>query len=406
MDTSKLKDITGKLGFFRDYSSLLLPIVIAVIGILLFVPNHMMSKKLKEKVARESVSLRAQKVKSLVNTAVADEQWKVEQQYQDSYYQDANQIAQLARQSSQRELLSYKIFPKPQGSSTLVFEEFGYNFQSSIEKLISNINGRDCPTDSDIEKSLEMTNLPSTGYSKGASQLKSERESLIRDEICLQHAENTSVYINPYDLSGYGFWEDYQYDLGMAETIEDCWYWQVGYWIIEDVILTIESLNSGSGSVFSSPVKRLFAVSFSLGESIESPFYVTDSGLTTPCTRRMSNEEIDVVHFYVSVLVRSKAILPFMKELCSGKSHKFRGFFNEKGEQVFKHNQITILKSQIESIDRESEEHSLYRYGEDAVFSLNLVCEYVFNRAGYDEIKPETIKGTEDTATATSNPIR
>jgi len=406
MDTSKLKDIIGKLGFFRDYSSLLLPIVIAVIGILLFVPNQMMSKKLKENVARESIGLRAQKVKLLVNTAVAGEQWKAEQKYQDSYSQDANQIAQLARQSSRRELLSYKIFPKPRGSSTLVFEEFGYEFRSAIDKLISGINGLDCPTDSELEKNMKMTSLPSTGYLAGKSQQRSERESLIKDEICRQKAESTSVYINPYYLSGYGFWEDYQYDLGMAESIEDCWYWQLGYWIIEDVIVTIESLNRGSGNVFISPVKRLVAVSFALGEASESPIYVIDSGLTNPCTSRMSNEEIDVVHFYVSVLVRSKAILPFMKELCNAKSHKFRGFLNKKAEQVFKRNQITILKSQIESIDREVGEHELYRYGEDAVFELNLVCEYVFNRAGYDEIKPATVKGTADTATSNQNPIR
>jgi len=39
--------------------------------------------------------------------------------------------------------------------------------------------------------------------------------------------------------------------------------------------------------------------------------------------------------------------------------------------------------------------HDLYRYGEDAVVELELVCEYIFNKKGYDEIKPELVKKGE-----------
>ncbi len=98
------------------------------------------------------------------------------------------------------------------------------------------------------------------------------------------------------------------------------------------------------------------------------------------------------MHFSVGVVVKTKAVLPFMQQLCSAKQHRFRGFSGEEQEQVFKHNQITILESDVGSIDRKDATHNLYRYGDDAVVELDLICEYVFNKNGYDEIKPESIK--------------
>lgn len=74
------------------------------------------------------------------------------------------------------------------------------------------------------------------------------------------------------------------------------------------------------------------------------------------------------------------------------KSHKFRGWDGKVQEQVFKHNQITILESKIESINREDIAHERYRYGDDAVVKLDLVCEYIFNQAAYDKVKPESVK--------------
>lgn len=81
-----------------------------------------------------------------------------------------------------------------------------------------------------------------------------------------------------------------------------------------------------------------------------------------------------------------------MLQLCTAREHKFMGFSGKDAPAVFKHNQITILDSKMSPIIRESEEHQLYRYGNDAVVKLVLVCEYVFNKSGYDAIKPESIK--------------
>ena len=79
-----------------------------------------------------------------------------------------------------------------------------------------------------------------------------------------------------------------------------------------------------------------------------------------------------------------------MQELCSAKEHKFRGFSGTEQEQTFKHNQITVLETKFKSI--EDQPYSLYDYGEDPVVELDLICEYIFNKKGYEEIKPETVK--------------
>jgi len=407
MDIPKFKDIIQKLSFIRNYSSLVLPVIITVVAVLLFIPTQLISSKLKKQIENESISL-GRDVQSLSESAVSRDQWEVEQEYQQKYDRDANQTAILVRQSSQRPLLSYKIFPTPKDPSTLIFEQFGQQFRRAADKLIARINALSCPTEAELQKGLQGSSLPSSslspssssrpGLEEGSKKL-SEVEATITDVLCREKAQSAFVYAVPTDLSGYEFWEEYKYT-GIDAAVEDCWYWQLAYWVIEDVIDTIDSLNSGSNNVFTSPVKRLMGVNFAAGnkggggKTAARPSYVlpTKGALTEPHTRRFCNDDIDVVHFHVAVVVGTKAVLPFMQKLCSAKQHKFRGFSGEEQEQPFKHNQITILESNISPIDREDATHHLYRYGDDAVVELDLICEYIFDKKGYDDIKPELVK--------------
>ena len=407
MNVSQVKDLVQKLSVLKNYSSLLVPVIIGLVGVFLLIPTQLMSGKLKKQIAAESISI-GKRVQSLSKNAVARDQWEVEQEYQQAYESDANQTALLAKQSTQRQLLSYKIFPEPKDTSTLIFEEFGQQFRDEVERLITRINARDCPTDAELARSLQSSTLSRSrwGMGRGMGRRSSYRgsgevEATITDVLCREKAESASVYANPADLSGYEFWKEYEY-IGMDEAVKDCWYWQLAYWVIEDVVDTIGAMNSGSNSVFTSPVKRLLAVSLIVsdrklrGRGVDDrrPSYVLSSmdGLTEPCTGRFSDVDIDVVHFDVVVVISTKAILSFMQQLCSAKQHEFRGFSGEEQERIFRHNQITILQSDIRSIDREDTTHNLYRYGEDAVVELDLICEYIFNRNGYDEIKPESVK--------------
>ena len=413
MDTSKFKDVVQNI--LKNYSSLLVPAVIGVVAVLLFIPAQLISGKLRAQIEDESVRQRGNKIRSSSAGLVTRVRWKQETAYQGLLKDDANEIALLAKQSTERELLSYKMFPEPKVTSVLIFQEFSQRFLKAVDGLLGRINASDCPSDAELERGLEGLSKPRSSASRhrlrrwrtSSSRLR-EARATIEDILCREKAESAFVYGNQTDLSGYEFWKEYEAK-GWADAVKDCWYWQLGYWIIEDIIDTVDSLNSGSDNVFTSPVKRLMSVSFPAsgkrfrfgartgsGErgADDKPRYVlsVEDGLAGLFTGRISSGDVDVVHFNVVVVVSAKAILPFMRELCIAKSHKFRGWDGKVQEQVFKHNQITILESKIESIDLEDSVHKRYRYGDDAVVKLDLVCEYIFNQAAYDKVKPESVK--------------
>ncbi len=252
-----------------------------------------------------------------------------------------------------------------------------------------------------------------------------ELEGMIVDEICRERAKSISVYVNPADLSGYDFWGEYKLDVMIESGVEDCWYFQLAYWVVEDIFDTISAMNSDYDSVLTAPVKQLTQMSFNMGlrrpgaggrrsrgrgrrgslrpsrtgrdsrtdrDEVDKPTYVLSvkDGLTVSCTGRLSGDDIDVMHFNIALVLNIKEVLPFMQQLCSAKEHKFKGFSGREQEQTFKHNQITVLETKFKSV--EEEPYSPYDYGEDPVVELDLICEYIFNKKGYEEIKPETVK--------------
>ena len=431
-----VKDLIKKLSLLKDYSSLLTPIIIVIVSALLFIPTHLMNLKFRKLVEKKSVSTGKEAI-SLSKNPVSIDQSREGEKYQLDLASDANLIELLGRQSAQRELLSYKIFPEPKETSRLIFEEFAQEFRRKAEALVGQVNARDCPTQAELQASLQKgassTTSAGTGgvwdWGGGADFMPGGMGGFgatITEIICREKAESASVYANPSSVSGYEFWEKYSYS-GMKEAVKDCWYYQLAYWIAEDIFKTVEKMNTGSATVFTSPVKRIVNIRFNLGQADfrsrgtsgvgpSRPKYVlsVNKGLATPWTARYSNDDIDVVHFEVVVVTSAKAILPFIRELCSAKEHSFRGFQAQQTEQTFKHNQITVLEYDISSINRgtssgqfseeremmfdgfmdgqQIEAHRLYRYGDDAVVRLDLICEYIFNKKGYEQIKPESVK--------------
>ena len=47
----------------------------------------------------------------------------------------------------------------------------------------------------------------------------------------------------------------------------------------------------------------------------------------------------------------------------------------------------------------------MYRYGQDAVVELDLICEYLFEKAGYEAIVPEAIKKVLESPEDATNPV-
>ena len=445
MNMPNFKDILQKLSVFKNNLSLLVPVIITLVSVLLFVPTQLMSSKLKKDVEQESINNGGRRIKNLEKSAVSRQQYEMEAERQKAHAADANEIAQLAKQSTQRELLSYDIFPapNPNGFSGLIFQQYGQNYRSGIDKMILSVNGRDCPTDAEIQRGLENSSSRNRMRGGGISMMSSSRGSgmnlygssmmfgnidrMIVDEMCKDRAKSISVYVNPADISGYEYWANYKYDVKQEDAIQDCFYHQLGYWIIDDIFQTINTMNSGHDNVLTAPAKRFMGITFTMGlkrprsggggafrsgrrgvqkkqqEDADRPAYVRTAapGLSESCTGRYCSNDIDVTHFNFSVIVSTKSVLPFMKELCSVKEHQFRGYPDPNQPeqtfqpvQTFKHNQITVLESKIGSINPNDQTHRYYSYGDESVVSLDLICEYIFDVKGYDVLIPEPVKKT------------
>ncbi|MEN6386772.1 MAG: hypothetical protein ABFD79_16455 [Phycisphaerales bacterium] len=371
--------------------ALIIPAAIAVAAIALLIPSFMLRGKIKAKL-EENAGI-ARDFSSTLDTAASSKQPEISKKFQDMYQQDANQIDKLAQQTSQRELLSYKIFPDTNETSSQIFNEFKRGYNQRFANFVKELKALDAPTDSEIRKQAGAINI--SGVDDSARPGSKDGDQKILELICKSRGEEIPVYANPWVFSGYGFWDNWDFK-GMDISIRDCWYCQIALWIHQDVISTINAINTGSSSVSKSSVKRLIASKFSNGSrdaGLDMPMYVTDKmgGICQPWTGRKCDDKIDVVHFNVNVIVKADDVLKFMTALCSEKEHTFSGFKGELPAEKYKHNQITILESSIQPIDRNSAEHKRYYYGQDAVVQLDLNCEYVFNRQGYDAIKPKTV---------------
>jgi len=253
MDFKKLID---GIAFLRSYISLVVPAVIALIAILVFVPAQLISGSLENRIAEESIR-KAQTIESLAKTAVSREQWQVERDYQQTFKAAATKAQRLAAQTSRREPLSYSVFPEPKDKSMLVFRDFGRRFREAVDSLVAAVNGRDCPTDVELDVVLQRSAARSRGGARGRARIGSRTlEDAILDVLCTERSRSAGVYVNPADLNGYEFWADY---LGndMEQALKDAWYYQLGYWIVEDVFKTVAALNAGSENILEAPVKRI-----------------------------------------------------------------------------------------------------------------------------------------------------
>lgn len=441
MNVPNIRDILEKLSVLKNNVSILLSIIIVLVAVLLFVPTKLMSDKLRKEVETGSLSM-GRKISNAINRPVATDLPAKMAGHLDTYANDANQVTLLALQSTERELLCYNnIFPKPPNdASMLLFQEFAQNYQSGIDKMLEQLKAMDCPTPDELQRGLETLSTgprrQGVGMGVGMTARRTPRRVSMRDlglsvrnmddasytivdGICEDRAKAAGVYADALTIAGYSYWRDYQYDVKIEDAVKHCWYYQLAYWVIEDVMQTIAAANAGHDSLLDAPVKRLTQLTFTMGlkkaskvgkkggpiirgvsarrkKEVESdrPSYVmaVEEGLTESCTGRLTDENIDVIHFNFTVIVEAKSVLPFMQEVCSAKTHKFRGWKGDEPEQVFKHNQITILESSMSSIDRDRKDHARYRYGMEKVVELDMICEYIFDKQAYDPVIPAIVK--------------
>ena len=294
---------------------------------------------------------------------------------------------------------------------------------------MTRIRALDAPTENEKGRATSHLNKRATPRTGHYARKRPQNDSFnaVIDAFCEKRAASIPVYVNASVFKWYDFWNGFSFD-GEDSAVRDCWSSQLAFWVYEDIISTIEVLNSDSNSVSSSPVKRLMGVGFDTIVKSEStsggsrsgagrspfsvrsrpssassspgerdvPEYVLESkGNLVPdnWTGRTCNKKIDVIQFSFSVILDSASVPVFIKELCSDKTHKFKtGYSNRGQESEYKHNQISILRYSLGPIERQDPVHADYRYGNHSVVTLSFVCEYVFHKDGYNKIMPEQIK--------------
>jgi len=427
-----IKNILSKLSFLKNNLALMVPIFIVIAGVLLFIPTHILSGKLRSTVEQDSART-AQRIDGLMRQVDDVAQDQAFDEYFEAYARDANQIEAIMLQSTKRELLSYQIFPDTNESSTLLFEQFGRRYTSGLENLLAGLGMAEPPTDSEIEAALQSAprsphmsaRRPTMSMSRPSRSGQRGRryssfgmfgtDRKIVETICLEKAQAGKLYVSAVNLGGYTYWGDWVFET-RDDAYLDCWYWQLGYWVIEDVVAAVGNINAEAASVLDAPVKRLMSVEFVMktgGRSVrrrprgsmrgrrqrtttdkDYPTYVKSAkdGMTTPCTGRYTNEELEVIHFDVRAIVAAKDALAFMEELCSAKEHTFRGWDGDEPGKKYEHNQITVLESSMSPVEPGDYQHDLYRYGDDPVVDLDLICEYTFQKAAYEDVKPQQVK--------------
>jgi hypothetical protein len=446
-------NILGALGFLKNNRALLVPVIIVILAILLFVPTTLLSRSLRKTIETKSVKA-SQDIDRLIRDVNQAAEAEAMTPYINAYAQDANAFDNLIKETTLRELLSYKIFADPNNISQVAFDPFRQGFVSGIEAMLLSLKAGGPPTEAEIYAALETSSrspygragrpgagrTPTAGGAYGGGygrmggmggmrmnfRMMTENDRRIVEEVCADKARSAKVYANPVDIGGYAYWSDWKFEK-LDKAIRDAWYWQIAYWIIEDVAATIQQMNQDAQNVLASPVKRVMSVQFTqsrTGRSMlgrgrrtmnipkdkQTPTYATGvrNAMTgTPCTGRFTDDVHDVMQFEVRVIVRSADAMRYMQELCSAKTHKFRGWLGDQPEQTYKHNQISILESQISPVDPEDFEHSSFQYGEDEVVDMDLICEYALFRAAYASIIPkEVLDDIEAAKTAAAAPRR
>ena len=446
------KEILGKLSVIKNNMALLVPIIIVFVAALLFIPTYLIGSRLRKGIQAESITKGATVIKRQKAEPISGEQYQIELARQTDRANDANEIARLALQTTQRELLSYDIFPEPDLNadfSAVIFQVFGERFRNGIDTLVRDVNGRGCPTEEELRRAVEessvsrsrmggrmpMMDMGGGGLGRGRGMGMGDYfgggggmmpggnvNRLIIDELCESRAKSILVYVDPAMIAGYDYWANFTYE-GKEEAVKDCWYSQLGYWVTEDIFDTIKTMNAGHENLLTAPVKRLLSLSFTMGlkrprsgggvfrgvrgrrgsgqksnENADRPVYVVSDkdGLTESCTGRFCEKDGDIhtIHFNVSFVVNATDVLPLMDELCSLKEHQFKGYKGQEPAQTFKHNQITVLESKIGFVNPREMDHRNYRYGQGNAVGLDLICEYLFKVKGYKGLLPEPVLKT------------
>jgi len=385
------------MDLIKRYLSIIIPAAILLAAVVFIVLTFVVNGGVAN-LMEQSIST-GRRVSTLAQQVPSQRQPEIEAQFQDRQAEDADRIEQLFIETTTRKLISYNIFPKPIDTSRQLYTNYGNDYRDAIAQLIGSMNAADAPSDAEI----------SAVVAGAGGRARAEESEMIVEAFCKDRALKANVYASPTLIPWFDFWRPQQYKfVSQTIAVQDCWNSQVAYWIYEDIVDTIKQLNANSRSIMDAPLKRIIGISFTqiadgggtratrTTSAIDTPLYVTEQApsifVAEPVTKRKSDENIDVVHFSLSVILAVDSVPDFMSTLCSAKMHTFIGWDGQAQPKECKRNQITVLKFDTSPIERQTGDHKYYRYGKGAVVKWTGVCEYIFSRKAYDSIMPDSIK--------------
>ncbi|MCC7349160.1 MAG: hypothetical protein IT446_01200 [Phycisphaerales bacterium] len=309
--------------------------------------------------------------------------------------EESRKMLMIAEQINQqnRQLLVENELPRPHSTDQIRFQQaYGGYFADLQAKM----HGGTPPTAEQIKAASEQMwtqkfqpRIFNTNGVSNEQQVKAQYEDEMKrlpDELKAQVAQNSLVYVDPaaFDVNT----TITNAAAGSLPPESPVIFWaQIGMWIQQDVANAIVETNKSSPNVIAAPVKRLRRMEMPkgfitfvkqgegnqpMGGSLNEPLPRVKS---ISATGRVSNALFDVAHFTITVDVDAEQIPAFLREL---NKNRF----------------LTVLKTDLASVDSGSEQAAGYVYGDKPVVTLTLSCETLFMRSWLTKLMPDSIKAS------------
>ena len=237
----------------------------------------------------------------------------------ESARRDAEEVARLARETSDRPLIYAGVFPelKRDDSSSRQYHygQFARNYVALVRSLQDGMKAGDRPSQVEEENvRMSYTNTPARAPGRapvrrepggmdigpgaggfdggpaggfgggpvggfggdsrrtGVTRTRADfQEEKLIDDLRRRRSEEIAVYAGVDAFCRYDYWgqdDVWGEDVGDTSAMQmNSWFTQIAAWIQEDVASTIRSTNGDSESVSGSPIKRLMGISFSTADS-------------------------------------------------------------------------------------------------------------------------------------------
>ena len=397
---------------------------------------------------------------------------------------DKSTVIGFCKATSSRRLLYPKVFPEAKADESKIhYIRYAEEYVKGIDSLLgpSGLNSGDKPTQLEEKTYLEssrrnrgttatanartMDGFGGAGGRGGTTQSSGSADQKLLDEFRENRAQEISIYANETSFVLYDFWKIHDGKSGTPESLQtDSWLSQLGYWIQEDVVISINKINDTTKSLKSNPVKRLIEVSFAglsaetgtpsrsgvgaaatgaVGAAPARPtarIVAGGAGMGPSGGGRMGGDNVvsrignmnALPGFVQKETTEQKGMAssasnlakPWTGHICDNlidvvqmnvsvimatdNINRFINALQSSRANIDgsnQRNQITVLEYNISPVNIQVEELAGYYYGSGAIAKVEFICEYVFFKEGYIDFVPEPVKlltATTDTASSSS----